>query len=52
MQTLQLINSDEGTDQLAFKEQLEWSDLKGRRVYLLNAGWSHTIIDALRKRYC
>lgn len=36
------------TDQLASKEQLEWSDLEGRRVYLLNAGWSHAI-DELRK---
>lgn len=48
MQTLPLSILMESTDQLALKEQLEWSDLKGRRVYLLNAGWSHAI-DALRK---
>ena len=48
MQTLPLSILMKSTDQLALKEQLEWSDLKGRRVYLLNAGWSHTI-DALRK---
>lgn len=48
MQTLPLSILMKGTDQLALKEQLEWSDLKGRRVYLLNVGWSHAI-DALRK---
>ena len=48
MQTLPLSILMKSTDQLALKEQLEWSDLKGRRVYLLNVGWSHAI-DALRK---
>lgn len=48
VQALPLSILMESTDQLALKEQLEWSDLEGRCVYLLNAGWSHAI-DALRK---
>ncbi len=49
MQTLPLINSDEEYGSISFKRTVRVvRRFKGRRVYLLNAGWSHTI-DALRK---
>ena len=30
------------TDLLAAKDQIDWSDLDGRRVYVLESSWSYT----------